>query len=157
PLAGGPDHEAGAHRWRAVQRTGGAAGRAASTRRIPAPAHPGGRGAERRRDRREPARRFRSVARRGTNARDERVEGTSGMSQTHLTTTAPPGGARDGGGRVVPRGGQPSPLRVVPAAIRQTGSGVFAILCMTLLAAGLVALLMMNTALASGIYQLKDL
>jgi ABC-type enterobactin transport system permease subunit len=46
---------------------------------------------------------------------------------------------------------------VVPAAIRQTGNGVFALICMVLLAAGLVALLMMNTALASGIYQLKDL
>ena len=50
-----------------------------------------------------------------------------------------------------------APLRVVPAAIRRTGGGVFAVLCITLLAGGLVALLMMNTALASGIYQLKDL
>jgi hypothetical protein len=50
-----------------------------------------------------------------------------------------------------------APLRVVPAAIRRTGNGVFALLCITLLAAGLVGLLMMNTALASGIYQLKDL
>jgi hypothetical protein len=46
---------------------------------------------------------------------------------------------------------------VVPAAIRDTGNGPFALLCVVLLAAGLVALLMMNTALASGIYQLKNL
>ncbi len=57
----------------------------------------------------------------------------------------------------MPRRGQLAPLRVVPAAIRRTGSGVFAVICITLLAAGLVALLMMNTALASGIYQMKDL
>ncbi len=57
----------------------------------------------------------------------------------------------------MPRRGQLAPLRVVPAAIRRTGSGVFAVICITLMAAGLVALLMMNTALASGIYQLKDL
>ncbi|HEY6741189.1 MAG TPA: hypothetical protein VI110_02435, partial [Lapillicoccus sp.] len=50
-----------------------------------------------------------------------------------------------------------APLRVVPAAIRRTGNGGFAVLCMALLAVGLVSLLMMNTALASGIYQLKDL
>jgi hypothetical protein len=59
--------------------------------------------------------------------------------------------------RGVPRAAQLAPLRVVPAAIRRTGGGVFAVLCITLLAAGLVALLMMNTALASGIYQVKDL
>jgi len=57
----------------------------------------------------------------------------------------------------MPRRGQLGPLRVVPAAIRRTGGGVFAVLCIVLLVAGLVALLMMNTALASGIYQLKDL
>ena len=79
------------------------------------------------------------------------------MSQHHLSTaTAPSRVARDARGRGAPRRSA-SPLRVVPAAIRRTGSGVFAVLCMTLLAAGLVALLMMNTALASGIYQLKSL
>ena len=59
--------------------------------------------------------------------------------------------------RGMPRAAPLAPLRVVPAAIRRTGGGVFAVLCITLLAAGLVALLMMNTALASGIYQMKDL
>ncbi|HEU5000604.1 MAG TPA: hypothetical protein VFT68_16820 [Lapillicoccus sp.] len=79
------------------------------------------------------------------------------MSQHQLSTaTAPSRVARDTRGRAAPRRSA-SPLRVVPAAIRRTGSGVFAVLCMTLLAAGLVALLMMNTALASGIYQLKSL
>jgi hypothetical protein len=57
----------------------------------------------------------------------------------------------------MPRRGQLASLRVVPAAIRRSGNGVFAVACMVLLAAGLVSLLMMNTALASGIYQLKDL
>ncbi len=44
----------------------------------------------------------------------------------------------------------PQPLRVVPAAIGQPGNGVFAALCMLLLVGGLVALLMLNTAMAEG-------
>jgi hypothetical protein len=80
------------------------------------------------------------------------------MSQSQLTTAAAlPRVGREPRGRGTPRRGQLAPLRVVPAAIRRTGSGVFAVICITLLAAGLVALLMMNTALASGIYQLKGL
>ena len=81
------------------------------------------------------------------------------MSQSQLSTAVSPAGVgREAGrGRSMPRRGQLGPLRVVPAAIRRTGGGVFAVLCIVLLAAGLVALLMMNTALASGIYQLKDL
>jgi hypothetical protein len=81
------------------------------------------------------------------------------MSQSPLSTAVSPARvARDAGrSRGMPRRGQLGPLRVVPAAIRRTGGGVFAVLCIILLAAGLVALLMMNTALASGIYQLKDL
>ena len=81
------------------------------------------------------------------------------MSQSQLNTAASPARvARDAGrSRGMPRRGQLGPLRVVPAAIRRTGGGVFAVLCIVVLAAGLVALLMMNTALASGIYQLKDL
>ena len=78
------------------------------------------------------------------------------MSQSPLpTATAAPRVASRRRG--IPRAAQLAPLRVVPAAIRRTGGGVFAVLCITLLAAGLVALLMMNTALASGIYQVKDL
>lgn len=80
------------------------------------------------------------------------------MSQSQLTTAAVlPRVGRDARGRGMPRRGQLAPLRVVPAAISRTGSGVFAVICITLLAAGLVGLLMMNTALASGIYQLKGL
>jgi hypothetical protein len=77
------------------------------------------------------------------------------MSQSQLTTAAPARVASRRRG--MPRAAPLAPLRVVPAAIRRTGNGVFAVFCMTLLAAGLVALLMMNTALASGIYQLKTL
>lgn len=51
----------------------------------------------------------------------------------------------------------PQPLRVVPAAIGQPGNGVFAALCMTLLGAGLVALLMLNTAMAEGSFTLHRL
>ncbi len=50
-----------------------------------------------------------------------------------------------------------APLRVVPAAIQQSGNGVFAGICMGLLGTGLVALLMFNTALAQGSFQLKKL
>lgn len=55
--------------------------------------------------------------------------------------------------RVVP----PQPLRVVPAAVGQPGNGVFAALCMTLLCAGLVGLLMLNTAMAEGSFTLHNL
>ena len=51
----------------------------------------------------------------------------------------------------------PQPLRVVPAAIGQPGNGVFAAFCMTLLVAGLVALLMLNTAMAEGSFTLHRL
>ncbi|GAA2732206.1 hypothetical protein GCM10009867_07610 [Pedococcus aerophilus] len=51
----------------------------------------------------------------------------------------------------------PQPLRVVPAAIGQPGNGVFATLCMALLGAGLVALLMLNTAMAEGSFTLHNL
>jgi cell division protein FtsB len=83
------------------------------------------------------------------------------MSQSQLSATAAhPRLGRDAA-RAVSRGtGRRPPLdrlRVVPAAIGETGSGVFAVICIVLLAAGLGALLMMNTALASGIYQLKGL
>lgn len=59
--------------------------------------------------------------------------------------------------RPATRRGQLAPLRVVPAAIQPTGNGIFAGICMALLATGLVSLLMMNTALASGSFQLKAL
>jgi hypothetical protein len=78
------------------------------------------------------------------------------MSQSLLSTAARVAGEASRA-RGMPRRGQLAPLRVVPAAIRRTGNGGFAVLCMALLAVGLVSLLMMNTALASGIYQLKDL
>jgi hypothetical protein len=51
----------------------------------------------------------------------------------------------------------PQPLRVVPAAIGQPGNGVFAALCMVLLVGGLVALLMLNTAMAEGSFTLNRL
>ena len=48
-------------------------------------------------------------------------------------------------------------LRVVPAAVGQPGNGVFAVVCMTLLCAGLVGLLMLNTAMAEGSFTLHNL
>ncbi len=83
------------------------------------------------------------------------------MSQSQLSTTAAhPRLGRDAAravGRSTGRRPQLERLRVVPATIGETGSGAFAVVCIVLLAAGLVALLMMNTALASGIYQMKGL
>jgi cell division protein FtsB len=84
------------------------------------------------------------------------------MSQSQLSATAAhPRLGRDasafGPGRQAGRRAPLSRLRVVPATIGQTGNGVFAVVCMGLLTAGLAALLMMNTALASGIYQMKAL
>lgn len=49
------------------------------------------------------------------------------------------------------------PLRVVPAAVGHPGNGVFAALCMVLLCAGLVGLLMLNTAMAEGSFTLHNL
>ena len=48
-------------------------------------------------------------------------------------------------------------LRAVPAAIGRTRSGLFAMVCMGLLASGLVTLLMLNTQLAQGAFTLHDL
>jgi hypothetical protein len=50
-----------------------------------------------------------------------------------------------------------APLRVVPAAVGQPGNGLFAALCMLLLIGGLVALLMLNTAMAEGSFTLNRL
>ena len=55
------------------------------------------------------------------------------------------------------RQASPQPLRVVPAAVGQPGNGVFAALCMLLLVGGLVALLMLNTAMAEGSFTLNRL
>ena len=83
------------------------------------------------------------------------------MSQTQLSATAAhPRLGREASSGLSRGYGRRAPLdrlRVVPTAIGQTGNGVFAVVCMVLLTAGLAALLMMNTALASGIYQMKAL
>jgi hypothetical protein len=46
---------------------------------------------------------------------------------------------------------------VVPKAIERTGNAVFAGVCMGLLAAGLLVLLLLNTALAQGAFTLEQL
>ena len=51
----------------------------------------------------------------------------------------------------------PAPLRVVPSAIRRTRSGVFAGVCLLLLVGGLLALLILSTALAQGTFQVDEL
>ncbi len=51
----------------------------------------------------------------------------------------------------------PQPLRVVPASAGLPGNGLFAALCRMLLAGGLVALLMLNTAMAEGSFTLHRL
>ncbi|HEV7147047.1 MAG TPA: hypothetical protein VGN48_08635 [Pedococcus sp.] len=58
-----------------------------------------------------------------------------------------------------PQRRQPAPqeLRVVPAAIGQPGNGLFAAACLVLLVAGLVSLLMLNTAMAEGSFTLNSL
>lgn len=55
------------------------------------------------------------------------------------------------------RGPAPTPLRVIPARITHTGNGAFATICIALLTAGLIALLLLNTALAQGSLTLGDL
>ena len=79
------------------------------------------------------------------------------MSQpTALRTTARP--VRTA--RPTPREGKrpaAAPLRVVPAAIQRTGNAVFAGFCVALMVSGLVALLMLNTSLAQGAFELTRL
>ena len=48
------------------------------------------------------------------------------------------------------RGPKPTPLRVMPARFATSGNGAFATLCILLLTVGLIALLLLNTALAQG-------
>lgn len=48
------------------------------------------------------------------------------------------------------RGSSVAPLRVMPRRIAATGNGAFATLCLVLLTAGLIGLLLLNTALAQG-------
>ncbi|MEO3938630.1 hypothetical protein V3N99_18015 [Dermatophilaceae bacterium Soc4.6] len=72
--------------------------------------------------------------------------------QTALRTTA----------RAAPRtaarpGRRPAPLRVVPGAIQRTGNAAFAGICVALMVAGLVTLLLLNTSLAQGAFDLSDL
>lgn len=55
------------------------------------------------------------------------------------------------------RAAAPTPLRVIPGRITRTGNGVFATICIGLLTAGLIALLLLNTALAQGSMALGDL
>jgi hypothetical protein len=55
------------------------------------------------------------------------------------------------------RGPAPTPLRVIPSSITRTGTGTFATTCIGLLIAGLIALLLLNTALAQGSLALGDL
>jgi hypothetical protein len=55
------------------------------------------------------------------------------------------------------RGPAPTPLRVIPSSITRTGNGAFATTCIALLIAGLIALLLLNTALAQGSLALGDL
>lgn len=52
---------------------------------------------------------------------------------------------------------RPPALRAVPAAIQRPGHLVFAALCMALLSCGLVALLMLNTAMTKGSFDLQQL
>ncbi|WP_347350411.1 hypothetical protein [Intrasporangium sp.] len=50
-----------------------------------------------------------------------------------------------------------APLRVLPTRIGTSGSGAFATLCLVLLTAGLIGLLVLNTALAEGSLTLGSL
>ncbi|GAB3874898.1 hypothetical protein [Terrabacter terrigena] len=59
--------------------------------------------------------------------------------------------------RVPRRGPAPTPLRVIPARITRTGNGTFVAICIGLLIGGLIALLLLNTALAQGSLALGDL
>jgi hypothetical protein len=59
--------------------------------------------------------------------------------------------------RATRRGPAPTPLRVIPSSITRTGNGAFATICIGLLTAGLIALLLLNTALAQGSLALGDL
>ena len=72
------------------------------------------------------------------------------MSQTSAT-------ARVAARAPVRRESSPQRLRVVPGGAGEPRGGLFAALCVTLLAGGLLAVLLLNTALAQGSFVLHDL
>ena len=145
---------------RHVQHPARSARRAPRARGIPLPRHPRRRG--RRTTRRSPPTRgpprpaFASPSasaptppRSTPAARSSTAqEGNHPMSQ--MTATARPL-------RAPRRGPAPTPLRVIPSSITRTGNGAFATMCIALLIAGLIALLLLNTALAQGSLALGDL
>ncbi|MFV0463186.1 MAG: hypothetical protein ACK5MP_08345 [Nostocoides sp.] len=55
-----------------------------------------------------------------------------------------------------PRSSRPA-LHVVTARVDQASGGAFAAFCLALLAAGLIGVLMLNTSLAKGAFDLRDL
>ncbi|EWT03210.1 membrane protein [Intrasporangium oryzae NRRL B-24470] len=55
------------------------------------------------------------------------------------------------------RGPAVTPLRVIPTRIAHTGNGAFVAICVVLLTVGLIALLLLNTALAQGSLTLGQL
>lgn len=59
--------------------------------------------------------------------------------------------------RVPRRESVPAPLRVLPTTLTHTGNGRFATICVLLLTVGLIALLLLNTALAKGSLELGEL
>lgn len=59
--------------------------------------------------------------------------------------------------RVPRRGPAVTPLRVIPTRITSTGNGAFVSICVLLLTIGLIALLLLNTALAQGSLALGQL
>lgn len=59
--------------------------------------------------------------------------------------------------RVPRREPVPAPLRVLPTSLTHTGNGRFVTICVLLLTVGLIALLLLNTALAKGSLELGAL
>lgn len=66
-------------------------------------------------------------------------------------------GATRGGSRGATRDAPAPPLRVLPARIATPGNGAFASMCVALLTVGLIALLLLNTALAQGSLEVGQL
>ena len=146
PLARGPHHQAGPRGRCAQPQPARDAGRAARARRLPAPAHPWGRGARRARAAHQPPVRLGPPARCRTPRSTERRPRMSQLAPVRpLPRTSPRRAATT-----------PRPLKVV-APPELHGNGLFLALCVALLLGGFVGVLMLNTAMAKGSYTMRDL
>jgi cell division protein FtsI (penicillin-binding protein 3) len=150
PLPGGPDRQADAGRGHPQHRARRPAGGSGRARTVPAAAHPRGRAADRGRGRGQPAGRLGP----GAGRRAGPGERTGGLMSTVVSpdkTRAVPTA------KPAPAQAQGPKLRVVYGAPFRPPRMPFVLFVVVLLAAGLVGLLLLNTELQRGTFEVTKL